>query len=269
MVSSKVAIVGAGPAGISTAVQLKRYKINSLIFEKDKIGGLVENAHRIENTMLFPEGISGKMFVKILEDYVKKYDIDIIYEEVKKVKMTKNFVIVTEKGRYEFEYLVIATGTRPKKLPFEGIKYHITEINPCDKLLIIGGGDIAFDYALSARKMCKDITILYRSTIKALPILVDEVIERGITVVKGEIKSIKNHIAHTSIGKIEFDEILGAIGRIPNVEIVEDIASSRMFIIGDAKNGVYRQTSLAIADGVKTGMKIWRMMRYGNFEGNW
>ncbi len=269
MAEAKVAIIGAGPAGISAAVQLKRYKINSIIFEKRKIGGLVENAHRIENTMLFPNGISGKEFVKILEDYVKKYNLKIVYEEVKKVNKADNFILKTKKGNYEFEYLIIATGTRPKKLPFRGIKYHVTEINPCKKLLIIGGGDIAFDYALSARKICKDITILYRSNIKALPVLVDEVNGKGIRVIKGEIKSIEDNIAITTIGKLQFDEILAAIGRVPNVEIVEGIASSKMFVIGDAKNGIYRQTSLAIADGVKVGMKIWRMMRYGDTEGDW
>jgi len=45
----KVAIIGAGPAGIATAIQLRRYGINPLLFEKEKVGGLLRNANLVEN----------------------------------------------------------------------------------------------------------------------------------------------------------------------------------------------------------------------------
>jgi len=44
-------IIGAGPAGISEGVQLKRYGIESTIFERDRIGGLVRNAYLVENSI--------------------------------------------------------------------------------------------------------------------------------------------------------------------------------------------------------------------------
>ncbi|MFH1250178.1 MAG: NAD(P)-binding domain-containing protein, partial [bacterium] len=40
----EVIIIGAGPAGISAALQLKRYDIPALLIEKDRIGGLLLNA---------------------------------------------------------------------------------------------------------------------------------------------------------------------------------------------------------------------------------
>ncbi len=132
--------------------------------------------------------------------------------------------------------------------------------------MIIGGGDIAFDYALSASEKCNDVTLIYRSTIKALPVLVDEVMAKGIKIVQGEVEKIENGVAYTSAGIFEFDEVLAGIGRIPNVEIVEGISDARIFVIGDAKNGIYRQSSLAIADGIRTAMKIWRVMKYGDTE---
>jgi thioredoxin reductase len=60
----KVAIIGAGPAGIATAIQLKRYEIAPIIFEKARIGGLLLNANLVENYPGFPEGISGITLVK-------------------------------------------------------------------------------------------------------------------------------------------------------------------------------------------------------------
>ena len=44
-----VIIIGAGPAGIACAIQLKRYNIDSIVLEKDKIGGLLKNANLVEN----------------------------------------------------------------------------------------------------------------------------------------------------------------------------------------------------------------------------
>ena len=47
--STDVIIIGAGPAGIACAIQLKRYNIKSIVFEKDEIGGLLKNANLVEN----------------------------------------------------------------------------------------------------------------------------------------------------------------------------------------------------------------------------
>ena len=269
---TRVGIIGAGPAGISAAVQLKRYKIDSIVFEKRKIGGLIENAYRVENTMLYPNGLPGKEFVKILEKYAEKYRLEVIYENVKNVKLDEGFIVETKNNRYKFEYLIVATGTRPKKLKFHNINYHITEIKSCDKILIIGGGDIAFDYALSSIDMCDEVTLLYRSEIKALPVLVDEVIDRGVNILKGEVKNIEGKNVITTAGTFKVDNILAAIGRIPNIEIVDGINHPKMFLIGDVKNGIYRQTSLAISDGIRTAMQIWRDVegdKNGDTERGW
>ena len=42
-----VLIVGAGPAGLTTALQLRRYGLNPLIFERAEVGGLLKNANLV------------------------------------------------------------------------------------------------------------------------------------------------------------------------------------------------------------------------------
>ncbi|NJD99567.1 NAD(P)/FAD-dependent oxidoreductase [Thermococcus sp. LS1] len=268
-----VGIIGAGIGGIATAVQLKRYGIESVIFERDRIGGLIRNAYSVENTMFFPDGIKGERVVEILEEYVKKYDLKILYEEVKAVRKTGElFEVETDKGTYRFKYLVVATGTRPRKLPFEGIVYHVAEVpkKHYGRVLIIGGGDVAFDYAMTLSEMSDEVIILMRSEPKALPYLQKLVSERpNITTLRGQLRKIERReklLAKTSAGDFEVDLVLGAIGRVPNVELVEGIEDDNLLLVGDVKNGIYRQTALSIADGIKTAMIIWRRERYGDTE---
>ncbi|QDA31545.1 NAD(P)/FAD-dependent oxidoreductase [Thermococcus indicus] len=271
-----VGIIGAGIGGIATAVQLARYGIESVIFEKDRIGGLIRNAYSVENTMFFPDGIKGEKVVEILEEYVRKYDLKILYEKVRAVRKTGQFFEVqTDKGTYRFKYLVVATGTRPRRLPFEGIIYHVAEVprRHYGRVLIIGGGDVAFDYALTMSETSDEVIILMRSEPKALPHLQELVKKRSnIRTLMGQVREIQptngkgKLLAKTSAGDFEVEMVLGAIGRVPNIELVEGIEDDNLFLVGDVKNGIYRQTALAIADGIKTAMVIWRRERYGDTE---
>ncbi|NJE76014.1 NAD(P)/FAD-dependent oxidoreductase [Thermococcus sp. ES12] len=271
-----VGIIGAGIGGIATAVQLARYGIESVIFERDRIGGLIRNAYSVENTMFFPDGIKGEKVVEILEEYVRKYDLKILYEEVRAVRKTGGlFEVETASGVHRFKYLVVATGTRPRRLPFEGIIYHVTEIpeRHYGRVLIIGGGDVAFDYAMTMSETSDEVIILMRSEPKALPYLQELVRKRpNIRTLMGQVWEIRpisgkqKLLARTSAGNFEADLVLGAIGRVPNIELVEGIEDDNLFLVGDVKNGIYRQTAVAIADGIKTAMVIWRRERYGDTE---
>ncbi|NJE61303.1 NAD(P)/FAD-dependent oxidoreductase [Thermococcus sp. 21S7] len=271
-----VGIIGAGIGGIAAAVQLARYGIESVIFERDRIGGLIRNAYSVENTMFFPDGIKGERVVAILEEYVRRYNLKIVYEEVRAIrKADRRFELETTSGIHRFKYLVVATGTRPRKLPFDGIIYHVAEVprRHYGRVLIIGGGDVAFDYALTMSEVSDEVIILMRSEPKALPYLQELVKRRSnIRTLMGQVREIKpingkgKLLAETSAGDFEVDLVLGAIGRVPNIELVEGIEDDNLFLVGDVKNGIYRQTALAIADGIKTAMTIWRRERYGDTE---
>ena len=56
---AEVLIVGAGPAGLAAAMQLRRYGLNPLVFERAKVGGLLWNANLVENYPGFPAGLPG------------------------------------------------------------------------------------------------------------------------------------------------------------------------------------------------------------------
>jgi thioredoxin reductase len=266
-----VGIVGGGIGGIATAVQLKRYGIDALIFEREAIGGLIRNAYSVENTMFFPDGIKGVKVVEILQEYVKKYELKILYEEVVRILKKGNlFRVITNKGEYTFKYVVIASGTKPKRLNLNTSRlfYHVIDVpeGNFERVLIIGGGDVAFDYALTMSERAKEVIILTRSEPKALPLLREYIKERkNVSVVKGQVLDVGERLAKTTAGNFEFDVILVAIGREPNLDFAREVLNEEnVFLVGDVKNGIYRQTALSIADGIKTAMEIWRRERYGD-----
>ena len=109
-----VIIIGGGPAGIITAIQLKRYGIDPLVLEKKQLGGLLWNANLVENYPGFPRGITGVKLANLLVKHYNSYDIKTIYKEVQSIDFYNQiFTISTAKNTFSSKLLVIASGTVP------------------------------------------------------------------------------------------------------------------------------------------------------------
>ena len=280
-----VIIVGAGPAGIACAIQLKRYNINCIVLEKDEIGGLLHNANIVENYIGFPNGISGDKLVQLIKRQSQTSKLNIKYELVESIESHKDTVnIETNNNLYQSKYLVVASGTKPiiPTVPIihDNLKtkvfYNIYKLGQIKNknIAIIGAGDCAFDYALN---LCSNnkVTILNRSNrIKALPILQDrafkiESINYFDNIIAKQIESKNDKINLSSIPNIVttvFDYILIAVGREPNLDFINKdvMINPNIFQIGDVKNEHFRQTSIAVGDGTFAAMKISKLLNQGN-----
>ncbi|MCG3217918.1 MAG: NAD(P)/FAD-dependent oxidoreductase [Candidatus Heimdallarchaeota archaeon] len=280
----EVLVIGGGPAGIAAAIQLHRSDVSTLILEKEEIGGLLLNANRVENYLGFPEGISGRELVKEFKKQLSVLGVKVRVEGVESIEYEESkFKILTNKAHYFAKYLIIATGTRPKKLPYtfsEEVQIRVfyesyRMINLENKeIIIIGGGDAAFDQALNLAKNNK-VTILNRSNqYKCLPLLHRRVrannqITYRTMIEVNSIEEAKEGLLLKCIEKgqnisINCDFVLGAIGREPALdfnlteeELVNDlIEKTRLFYIGDVKNDLFRQTTIAAGEGITAAMKI-------------
>ena len=69
---------------------------------------------------------------------------------------------------------------------------------------------------------------------------------------------------------IQADYLLCATGRQPQLDFMSPIGETeverlekegRLYFIGDVKNGIYRQTAIAVGDGIMTAMKIYRQLK--------
>lgn len=287
---NRIAIIGAGPAGIATAIQLKRYHIDPIIFEQGEIGGLLKNANLVENYPGFPAGITGTALVKLFSKQFNDSGIEYYNEKLLSVRYENETFFLTSSERIvQADILVLATGTKPKtianlQIP-DDISSRVTyEVYPLINeknmsIAIIGGGDAAFDYALNLSKQ-NDVIILHRGNeARCLPLLLERsrMVERIIYRQNIEVSeiSIVGHRLNLSLRSEnkEITEFLGAdylviaVGRKPNLDYLDGelrnnlesvIIKNVLYLIGDVTNDIYRQTAICVGDGVMTAMKIYR-----------
>ncbi|MBL7092766.1 NAD(P)/FAD-dependent oxidoreductase [candidate division KSB1 bacterium] len=281
-----VIIVGAGPAGLITAIQLNRFDISCLIVEKNSIGGLLKNANQVENYLGFPEGISGNALIELFKKHISKNDIQIIFEGAVNLDFQEGkFLITTKNYCLESEIAVIATGTKAKEIKNltenqkaqNRIFYEVYKIQNAEskKIAIIGAGDAAFDYALNLSRQ-NNVTIFNcKDQEKCLPVLKKRVEEnQNIQYLKNRIlEKVKFENAKLELGflcteKVEtysFNYLLLAIGRKPELSFLGKkinkqlellIDDKKLFLVGDVKNKRYRQLSIAAGDGMRVAMEI-------------
>ena len=293
MIKSEIGIIGAGPSGIACAIQLKRYGLDYLFFEKEDLGGLIKNAFLIENYLGFPEGITGKEFVQLLKKQIKKYKIRIIKEEVVSVRYKNNkFYIKTRNRNYQTSIIVVATGTIPRPLPVpvgkdyqSRIFYEVYQLRRIRNKLfaVIGSGDAAFDYALSLSKKNKVLILNRTERVKCLPVLFQRVMQNkrisylaSVEIKRIEFEDKKLALYTSRKKKIIVDYLVVAIGRKPNLNFFDRSLKEKikilekrrkLYIIGDAKNGIFRQTAIAVGDGIKAGMEIYKQRQLRAIEG--
>ena len=287
-----VTVIGAGPAGLATALQLKLFGINPLLLERACIGGLLMNADLVVNYPGFPSGVSGPELVRLFGEQAKLASIEITYDEV--VELTHRnglFRVQTRQHLYLSQIVVIASGTRPITFPDDQVPpdtlgriyYEVDSLRDVagKQIVIVGAGDAAFDYALNLSKR-NHVTILNRSgRVRCLQLLW----KRAMT------SSFITYHPNTGISRVtrESDDglalecktlggnlrvyahyLIGALGREPQLGFVtadlrEQSAQLQiddvLHVVGDAKNGIFRQTAIAAGDGILAGMKSYHRLK--------
>ncbi|MBL7086110.1 MAG: dihydrolipoyl dehydrogenase [Candidatus Cloacimonetes bacterium] len=239
MKNHTVAIIGGGPGGYVTAIRLKQYEIDVVVFEKERLGGIclnwgciptktlvkiadlfTETKHAydfgisIENLNINYEKIFKRKneivdrLVSGVEFLFKKRDIPVIYETVTGIKKNdEDYTIITENSSINAKYIILATGSIPKELPsleFDGENIlsskDILKMKKLpEKLAVIGGGVIGCEFASIFSQLDVKVEI-----IEFLPNLVStEDIEISKRLALALIKSgIKIHL-NTAVDSVE------------------------------------------------------------------
>ncbi len=118
-------IIGAGPAGLTAGLYAGRYRLNTLLLEKEGVGGQIVLTCVIENFPGFPGGISTQELIDKFKAQVEELGITIAQDEVSGVSAdfklkSPVYNIKTQDKTYSAKSLIIASGAQPKKLGVKG-----------------------------------------------------------------------------------------------------------------------------------------------------
>lgn len=278
-------VIGAGPAGISASIYIKRAGLSPLVLYNDK--SEVEKAHKIDNYYGFPEGIEGPELFQRGIDQARNLGIDVKQEETVDIKYEDNFKVTTVKGTYEAKSVLIATGNTRKKVNIENFeKFEGKGISYCaicdgffyrnKKVAVLGSGDYALSEASDLENLASELTILtngeevksetkYTVNNKKIKSIDGDEKIKSITFEDGSKLDIDGlFIALGVAGGLDFAKKLGILTENNNILVNENMETNikGVYAAGNITGGLL-QVSKAVSDGAKAGISIINYIKQG------
>lgn len=243
-----LAILGAGPAGISAAIYAARARLNTLWIErKFAQGGQIVDTYEVDNYPGLP-GINGMELGEKMAAHAEKLGLTPLRENVVSVETEDEVKIIrTKKNEYRARTVILAFGATHRTLgvPGEealsgmGVSYCAT----CDgaffrdrTVAVIGGGNVAAEDAILLSRTCKKVYVIHRrDKMRADQILQEklfacenvEMIWDTVPVsIEGEemVSGIKLQNKKTGEEKeLSLDGVFIAVGIVPNTELFGDL----------------------------------------------
>lgn len=289
-------IVGAGTAGLTASIYLRRASKKVLVLEASSYGGAIINTLSIEN---YPGlyKVSGYDYATKLYNQAKDLGSEIIFEKVINIKNNGEYKeVITNKNTYKTKTIILATGSENRKLGLEnedeligkGVSYCAT----CDGALyknkivaVCGGGNAALEDVLYLSDLASKVYLIHRrSEFRADASLINNVKEKNnvefvldsnVTKLNAsdKLNSIEVTDQDNNIKTLEVSALFIAVGRIPEnqnfatlinlddkgyVIAGEDCNTNApgIFVAGDNRVKQVRQLVTAASDGAVAATEV-------------
>ena len=298
-------IIGGGPAGVAAGVYASRKKIKTLLLA-ESFGGQSVGSTKIEN-WIGTIALSGQELARNLENHLRTYaqdSVEIKKEPVKKITQSapQLFEIITNRQNYSAPAVLIATGSSRKKLDclgaekFEGkgLVYCATCDGPLftgKDVVIVGGGNSAFESASQLLAYAKSVTLLNRSSkfradettvqtmsrIKNLHLILNaQIIEiKGDNFIKSVVYENKETQQKTElpaegvfveVGSSPTTQFVDFVDKNDHGAIIVDPLTQRasvegIWAAGDCTHGLYHQNNIAVGDGIKALENLYTWLK--------
>ena len=243
----EVVIIGGGPAGLTAGLYTARAGLKSLLIERGAFGGQIINAPLVENYPGFPDGISGAELGALMHQQAAKYGLKTETTSVTAIKAGKRHKVITEKGSFEAEAVIIAVGSEYRKLGVPGeetlVGHGVSYCATCDgfffrrrEVAVVGGGDAAITDALELTQHASKVYVIHRrDQLRAgevlrkramaqpkIKFIWDTIVEE---IVGGEVvKALKLHNVKTrKSSTLEVAGVFVAVGLKPNSQPFADV----------------------------------------------
>uniref|UniRef100_A0A7C9NT56 Thioredoxin reductase n=1 Tax=Muribaculaceae bacterium Z82 TaxID=2304548 RepID=A0A7C9NT56_9BACT len=246
-----VAIVGAGPAGLTAALYAARAGLACAVFERMTPGGQLGQTEHVENYPGFPEGVNGFELAFAMKQQAERFGARFVGEEVAAVDFAKPVkTLFTAFGSYQAKAVIVATGARARKLgiPLEdelagrGVSYCAT----CDgnffrgkTVAVVGGGNTAVADAIYLSRICEKVLLVHRrDTLRATKVYHDALRElpnvefywnsqvTGLVAEDGKLAGLRIEQASDDgtprMVDVPASALFVAVGTVPNSEFLGD-----------------------------------------------
>jgi len=169
-----VIIIGAGPAGLSAAIYAGRARLDTLVIEKQAVGGQITITDEMENYPGAIDGETGPSLASRMRRQAESFGADIVSDTVLGVELEGEIKTVEcHNSTYRSKTIIIATGVQPKRigcpgeieLTGKGVSYCATCDGPFYEGLetyVVGGGDSAIKEAVYLTRYARKVTVIHR-----------------------------------------------------------------------------------------------------------
>jgi thioredoxin reductase (NADPH) len=248
-VEKDLVIIGGGPAGLTAAIYAVRAGLNSIVIEKNNLGGQVMITPVVENYPGFMR-IGGKSLVDLIAQQAAQYceiHVGEFVTEVAKERPDGRIQLKTNHAIYITKGLVIATGVGNRALEAPGAqKFYgrgVSYCATCDgyffkdgkSVIVVGGGNTAITDALYLHNIGAKVTLVHwRDALRAESRLQESFKQSGIpTLWDSEVREISGDkivkvvkIEDKKNGKVmemPAEGVFVAIGYVPNNDLAKQL----------------------------------------------
>lgn len=211
-----LAVIGAGPAGLAAAVYGSSEGLDTIILEKEALGGQAGCSSKIENYTGFPLGLSGRELACRANIQAQKFGSQFcLTSEVLGLESNDDGYLLklNNNEKVRTQSILIATGVSYRKLPIEGIEkyegtgvyYSATKVEAqlCQgaTVIIVGGGNSAGQAAVFLSQFADRVLILIRK---------DNLAQKMSSYLLQRVEKIDNVeiLTHTEVTGVKGDRLL-------------------------------------------------------------
>jgi thioredoxin reductase (NADPH) len=186
-ISTRLAVLGSGPAGYTAAIYAARAGLSPIIIQGIQPGGQLTTTTDVENYPGFRDVIQGPWLMEEMQAQAEHVGTKVIWDHVTEVDLSRRPFRLTGDGgaQYFADALVIATGAQAKYLGLPSEEHMkgrgVSACATCDgffyrgkRVAVIGGGNTAVEESLYMTNHSHDVTLIHRrDALRAEKILQD------------------------------------------------------------------------------------------------